>query len=98
MKSPDEVQQGYIDRLNAAGGAFEQFDFGLTHFEESGAHFLVCYFFNSETFQTKHFFVEGDCFVEAGHGDADVFNMGNFHNCLFIRLLVNILSVVRYYL
>ncbi|MGN0073498.1 MAG: SufE family protein [Coriobacteriales bacterium] len=26
MKSPDEVQQGYIDRFNAAGGAFEQFD------------------------------------------------------------------------
>lgn len=26
VSTADEVQQGYIDRLNAAGGAFEQFD------------------------------------------------------------------------
>ena len=26
MQNPDEVQQRYIERLNAAGGAFEQFD------------------------------------------------------------------------
>lgn len=70
----DKLADGAVFRC-----AFEQLEFGLAYLEESGAHFLVSYFFDGEAFEAKHFFVEGDCLVEAGNGDADVFDMRNIH-------------------
>lgn len=62
-------------------GAFQELELGLPQAEECGAHLLVSYFFNGEALYAKHVFIEGDCLVERGNGDADVFNMGDFHNC-----------------
>ena len=62
------------------GGALEQLNLGLADAEECCAHLLVSYLFDSEAFQSEHVLVEGDSFVEAGHGDADVFDVRNFHD------------------
>ena len=56
-------------------GAFEELDFGLAYLEEGGAHFLVSHFFDGEAFEAEHVFVERNGLVEAGNGDADVFDM-----------------------
>ena len=45
-------------------GAFEKLELGLADFEEGCAHFLVCYFFDSEAFETENVFVERNGFVE----------------------------------
>lgn len=60
--------------------ALEQLDFGLADAEKCGAHLLVGNFFDSEALDAQHVLVERNGFVERGHGDADVFDMADFHN------------------
>ena len=61
------------------GRGLKKLDFGLSDTEESCAHFLVGHFLDGEAFEAEHIFVEGDCLVEARHGYADVFDVGNVH-------------------
>lgn len=60
--------------------ALEQLDFGLADAEKCGAHLLVGNFFDCEALDAQHVLVERNGFVERGHGDADVFDMADFHN------------------
>ena len=71
----DELGDGAV-----FGGAFQKLNLGLTDLEERGAYFLVGYFFDGEALEAEHVLVEGDCLVERRNGNADVFDMGNFHN------------------
>ena len=70
------------------GSAFEQFDFGLTNLEECGFHLLVGNFLDGKTFKAENLLVERDRSPMLWNGNADVFDMGNFHNCVFIGFRV----------
>ena len=60
-------------------GGLEEFDFGLSAHEEGGLDFLVGDFFDGVAFEAHNIFPVGDGFVEAGDGDADVFDVGRCH-------------------
>ena len=70
------------------GGTLEELNLGLTYLEESSLNFLVSDFFDSCTLETENVLVERDSLFERGHGDADVFDMGDFHSKKFIKVVL----------
>ena len=66
--------------------SLEKLDLRRADLKECCADFLIFNFFDGEAFETENVFVERDGLVKAGHGNADVFDVGNFH--FVYRLLV----------
>ena len=59
--------------------SLEKLDLCRAYLKECCADFLIFNFFDGEAFETENVFVERDGLVKAGHGNADVFDVGNFH-------------------
>ncbi len=56
-----------------------ELDFSLSDLEKGGLYFLVFNFFDGKTLKAENVLVEGDCFLQGGDSNADVFNMADIH-------------------
>lgn len=67
----------FDERGDSAFGAgrFEEFDFDLTAFEESGTDLLVGDLFDSVAFEAHNIFPIADSFVKIGNSDTNVFDV-----------------------
>ncbi len=70
----DELGDGAL-----RGGTLEELDFSLSDLEKGGLYFLVFNFFDGKTLKAENVLVEGDCFLQGGDSNADVFNMADIH-------------------
>ena len=55
--------------------AFQQFELGLSDFEECGLYFLVGNLFDRVAFEAQHVLIVGNSLVQRLHGDSEMFDM-----------------------
>jgi hypothetical protein len=87
-----------LDKLgDGAIGArrLQKLNLSLTELEEGGLDLLIFHDLNVVALSAQYFFVVGQLFLDALHGDAEMFDVGNFHSDYpFIMNNVNVRTKV----
>jgi len=72
----------FVDELGdgaLGAGGLQELDLGLSELEEGGLDLLVFYNFDVVALRAQYLLVVGELFFDALHGDAEMFDVGNFH-------------------
>lgn len=94
-RSKGDVMDAFAALLDELGdgalraGRLQKLDLRLAKLEEGGLNLLVFHNLDVVTLSAQYFFVVRQLFLDALHGDAEMFDVGNFH-CDFALLVNNV--------
>ncbi len=88
----------FLDELGdcrVRGSGFGQLDFSVAELEESSSHLLVGHYLLLVALEAQNVFIILDSLFKIWHGDADVFDVGDFHKNVSFKFKVRIFKVGR---